>query len=229
MKPWLWNLGWGVLAAAWFGPLPSLAAISFTAHMTLHMSVVAIASPLLSLGIAGTRHDPVNRFPRFFSAIPASIGELVIVWAWHSPGLHHVARHTGSGFVVEQAFFLFSGVWIWLSAFGGTLPRRRQRCVSGVLGLLLTSVHMTLLGALLTLSQRQLFHHRSGGFGLSPLADQQLGGAVMLVVGGAAFLIGGLVLTGRLLQSPHGDARLNRNDVCLEPVMIPQSQSEKSP
>ena len=88
-----WNLGWIILAAAWLGPLPELAMQSFAAHMTLHMAVVAVAAPLLSIAIAGNRFDPVIRFPRPFSPIPASVGELLIVWAWHSPGLHHWARH----------------------------------------------------------------------------------------------------------------------------------------
>lgn len=45
MQLMLWNLGWLVLAASWLGPLPEWAETSFAAHMTLHMSVVAIAAP----------------------------------------------------------------------------------------------------------------------------------------------------------------------------------------
>ena len=49
-----------ILAAAWFGPLPQLAERAFFAHMTLHMGVVAVASPLIALGIAGTQFDPAR-------------------------------------------------------------------------------------------------------------------------------------------------------------------------
>ncbi len=146
-----WNLGWIVLAAAWLGPLPSWAAYSFTAHMTLHMAVVAVAAPLISVAIAGQRRDPVRRWPKLFAPVIASVGELVIVWAWHSPRLHHWARFDTAGFVVEQAMFLFAGMWVWLSAFGGPQPRSKERSGAGVIALLLTSMHMTLLGALLAL------------------------------------------------------------------------------
>jgi putative membrane protein len=66
-------------------------------------------------------------------------------------------------------------------------------------------MHMTLLGALLALSPRPLYEHaHAAGMvaGLTPLDDQHLGGAVMLLVGGVSYLIGGLVLIARLLREP---------------------------
>lgn len=200
MKLIAWNLGWLVLMLSWWGPLPRMAEFSFAAHMTLHMAVVAIAAPLLSIAAAGGRYDPVRYFPVVFAAIPASVGELLIVWAWHAPALHHFARHTTLGLVVEQTLFLAAGLWIWLSAFGGPQPRLRARSGAGVIGLLLTSMHMTLLGALLVMAPRLLYSHQHSGGRLDPLTDQHLGGAVMLVVGGAAFLAGGLWLAKDLLS-----------------------------
>ena len=220
MRMAFWMAGWLALIAAWCGPLPRLAATSFSAHMTLHMAIVAVAAPLLSLGVSGGRFDPVNgRGRALFAPVPASVVELIIVWAWHAPALHHAARHTSLGFFVEQVSFLIAGVWVWLSAFGGAASRanshgdsaqrddlseqRRliaQRRGAGVLGLLLTSMHMTFLGALLALSPRLLFAHHGAHAGLSPLADQHLGGAIMLVVGGIAYLLGGLWLTAEVIR-----------------------------
>lgn len=200
MRAFTWNLGWLVLAAAWLGPLPHWAIGSFTAHMTLHMAVVAVAAPLISIAASGRQFDPVLRWPAWFAPVTASVGELLIVWAWHAPGLHHFARHSTVGFALEQTMFLAAGLWVWLSAFGGDTPRPKTRSAAGVVGLLLTSMHMTLLGALLALSTRLLYSHgHKGSGGLTPLLDQQLGGVVMLVVGGIAFLAGGLWLTKDLI------------------------------
>ena len=231
----LWIAGCIALAGAWGGPLPRMAGSSFSAHMTLHMAIVAVASPLLALGMSDTRFDPVKtRWAWLFAPVPASVIELIIVWAWHAPALHHAARHSSLGFFVEQSSFLIAGLWVWLSAFGGAArqairrpnPMRSedtadgvdaqglghvqraadersmivQRRGAGVLGLLLTSMHMTFLGALLALSPRLLFQHHSGLGGLSPLADQHLGGAIMLVVGGIAYLAGGLWLTADVIR-----------------------------
>ena len=193
-----WNLGWITLAALWLGPLPDWAIDSFAAHMTLHMGVVAVAAPLLSIGMAGRRYDPVRYAPALFAAVVASVGELLVVWAWHTPVLHRWARYDAGGFVAEQGSFLLAGLWVWLSAYGGA-PRGQGRSASGVFGLLLTSMHMTFLGALLALSPRVLFAHPSGG-GLTPLEDQHLGGAIMLVVGGASYLVGGLWLMQDLVK-----------------------------
>ncbi|QDT92538.1 Cytochrome c oxidase caa3 assembly factor (Caa3_CtaG) [Gimesia algae] len=199
VQVWLLLLGLLSLAVAWSGPLPQLAHHAFFAHMTMHMLVVAVAAPLLSLAIAGSRFDPVIKYPVFFAPIPASVAELIIVWAWHAPGLHHLARMTSWGLVAEQGSFLLAGVAVWISAFGGTSPRSRSRSAAGVIGLLLTSMHMTLLGALLALAPRSVYAHHQGFSTMSAMQDQHLGGAIMLVVGGIVYLSGGLWLTVDLL------------------------------
>lgn len=200
MRVALFIAGLVILALAWLGPLPQLARQAFFAHMLMHMLVVAAAAPLLSLAIAGTRFDPVEGFPAFFAPIPASVGELILVWAWHAPQLHHVARVSTWGLVAEQSTFLSAGVWVWVSAFGGAAPRSGGRSGAGVVGLLLTSMHMTLLGALLALAPRSVYEHHQGYGSLSALEDQHWGGAVMILIGGIAYLSGGLWLTMGLLR-----------------------------
>jgi putative membrane protein len=201
VKPALVALGFSTLAAAWLGAFGWLLPGPFSAHMTMHMAVVAVAAPLLAFGVAGTRFDPVPRWPRAFAVVPASIAELVLVWAWHTPALHHAARHSGNVFVYEQGSFLLSGLWLWASAVGGD---RRERAGAGIVALLLTCMHMTLLGALLALPPRPLYHHGT-------LADQHLGGAIMIVLGGAAYLCGGLWLAVGLLRHKHAAP-------CTEPL-----------
>lgn len=195
-------LGLGTLAGAWIGPLPQLAHRAFFAHMTMHMAVVAVAAPLLALGVAGERFDPVRKVPWLFVPIPASILELVVVWAWHAPALHHAARHATGALVAEQGMFLFTGMLVWLSAFGGDARRGGNRSAAGVVALLLTSMHMTLLGALLALTPRPLYVHAAGFSALTAEEDQHLGGAIMLLVGGLSYLLGGIWLTVGLLKGP---------------------------
>jgi putative membrane protein len=195
-------LGLAILAAVWFGPLPQLARQAFFAHMLMHMGVVAVAAPLLALGVAGGRYDLARKAPRLFAPIQASVVELVVVWAWHAPGMHHAARHDTAMLILEQGMFFIAGVFVWLSAFGGDPLSRRSRSAAGVLALLLTAMHMTLLGALLALSPRPLYSHMEGYSELTAIDDQNLGGAIMLLVGGLSYLLGGLWLTGRLLRDP---------------------------
>ena len=116
-----------ILAAVWLGPLPQLARQAFFAHMLMHMGVVAVAAPMLALAIAGGRFDATRQAPRLFAPIPASILELVVVWAWHAPALHHAARHHTVVLIIEQGMFFVAGVFVWLSAFGGNSARRSNR------------------------------------------------------------------------------------------------------
>jgi putative membrane protein len=191
-----------ILGAAWLGPLPQLAERAFFAHMTMHMAVVAVASPLIALGIAGTQLDPVRYVPTLFSPVPVSVLELCVVWTWHAPVLHQAARHQTAALIIEQLMFLLCGLLMWLSAFGGDDRQdgSRSRRAAGVVGLLLTSMHMTLLGALLALAPRPLYAHAETFPNLTPIQDQHLGGAIMLIAGGVAYLAGGLWLTVGLMR-----------------------------
>jgi len=195
-------LGLLILAAAWLGPLPTLARAAFFAHMTLHMAVVAVAAPLLAFAMAERRFDRRYKAPWLLAPIPASIVELVIVWAWHTPALHHAARHHTLAFVTEQGTFLIAGIFLWLSSIGGKSSGGEQRTAAGVVALLLTAMHMTLLGALLALAPRPLYAHMEGFGALTALDDQHLGGAIMILVGGISYLTGGLWLMMRLLRGP---------------------------
>ncbi|HEY9057067.1 MAG TPA: cytochrome c oxidase assembly protein [Aurantimonas sp.] len=203
-----WPLIAGVLLLAllWFGPLPQTARGSFAAHMVLHMGLVALAAPVLALGLA-------RAFPRLIAAFPpalaifASLVEFVAIWVWHAPVLHDAARVDRSVFVLEQTSFLGAGILLWSSAIGAASAGRPAARAAGVVALLVTSMHMTLLGALLLFAPRPLYACAelcSPAAALTPLADQQLGGVLMLLVGGAAYLGGGLALLASLLRE---DAR----------------------
>src|SRR3546814_5845462 len=97
--------------------------------------------------------------------VAAMLAELVVVWGWHLPLLHHLAQVSTAAWLAEQASFLAVGLALWLSVLGGGAEYRRARQASGVIALLLTSMHMTLLGVLLTLAPRALYHHAAAEIG----------------------------------------------------------------
>lgn len=181
-------LGLVVLGALWLGPLPRLAETWFSAHMLLHMGVVAVVAPVLAIAVSGTRFDPASAWPRLLHPVTASIAELVVVWGWHAPRFHLAARQDATLLALEQASFLVAGLWLWLAACGG-LGSGRTQPWPGVAALLFTSVHMTLLAALFALTPRDLYGHADHA-----VHDQHLGGSLMLLIGGGAYLAGGLWL-----------------------------------
>lgn len=185
-------LGWGVAATG----------AGMTGHMIAHMAAVAIAAPLIAYGIAGTPWDPAARLPSIVTPVPMSLIELLIVWSWHLPATRVIAAG-GWGLVLEQAMFAGAGLLLWSACLGTRDADSNARRASGIVALLLTTMHMTLLGALIALAPRTLFDTAGFtclGVTVSPLTDQHLGGVVMLLVGAGAYLLGGLALLGRLLR-----------------------------
>lgn len=169
---------WVAPLAAWFGA-------TFPAHMLRHMMLVAVIPPLLVLG-APRLADRIALAPMI-----AAVIEFVLVWAWHLPAAHGLAFLSQAGFLFEQASFLVAGVLVWAGCL------RAEQPLLGAGGLLLTSMHMTLLGALIVLAPRDLYAEICG---LAPnLSAQQLGGLLMLGIGTPVYLIAGLILTGRAL------------------------------
>lgn len=190
-----------LLSVFWGGPFLDDWRESFAAHMSVHMGVVALAAPLLAIGISGTRWDPTTR-RQWISPIPVSLLELVVVWTWHAPAMRAMAENSVAATVLEQAMFLSAGLLLWLSCLGRGETDTSSRGAAGVIALLFTSMHMTLLGVLLALAPRPLYgvtEVTCFGTTLPAQGDQQLGGVIMLMVGAAAYLVGGLALAGRLL------------------------------
>jgi putative membrane protein len=182
--------GLATLALVWAGPLLGPDRGSFTAHMLAHMGVVAVAAPLLAVGL------PVRPV---LGPLTASLLEFVVVWGWHAPALRAAAEASPAVTALEQASFLLAGFVLWRACLAAG--------AAGALGLLLTSVHMTLLGALIALAPRPLYGEAAVtclGLTLGPEVDQQLGAVVMLFVGASAYLAGGVALVARALAPEPG-------------------------
>jgi putative membrane protein len=203
MKPFCLIAGSILLVCLWGLLLPFSDRASFTIHMIAHMGVVAGAAPLIAIGLSGTRADLPARWP-WFTPVVASVVELLAVWAWHIPALRALSESSPLIAALEQVTFLAAGLALWLSCLGGLEAGRDGRRMAGAFGLLFTSMHMTLLGALLALSPRPLYG--SGevtcfGVTLSPVVDQQAGGVIMLLVGAAVYLAGGVSLLATTLNT----------------------------
>ena len=187
-----------LLAALWCGPLPAMSRIAFSPHMILHLGVVGAAAPLLAFGLIRARLLP-HRGVTVGWAVAASLLEFVVVWGWHAPGLHALAARQPAYFAVQQASFLVAGLAVWGVGFA---DRSRAAAGAGLLAMLTTFMHMTMLGILLTLAREPLYAADicRGAFGFDPLEDQQFGGVLMTVVGGLPYLCGGGVLAWRLVS-----------------------------
>lgn len=210
--------GWLTLAVALLSPLDPLGADLFSAHMLQHELMMVVAAPLLCLAqplVAwtwalprrarralgrGTRH-PAWAGPWGVITAPLAAWSLhaVVLWGWHLPELFDRALRSEGLHVLQHLSFLFSALLFWWSA----LRRGRAGQRGGaLLSVFTTMLHTAALGALLTLSASPwypVYLDRTSALGIDPLQDQQLGGLVMWVPAGLAYLVAGLALVMRLL------------------------------
>ncbi|MGO4841600.1 cytochrome c oxidase assembly protein, partial [Rhizobiaceae sp. 2RAB30] len=123
-------------ALIWLGPLLSIYRESFAAHMLAHMGVVAVAAPLLAIGLSDILARTEMPWASFSTSAPivASIIELVVVWGWHAPAGRALVEQSDIAAVAEQGSFLLAGLFLWLCCL------RPGHEGPGAFGLLLTSV-----------------------------------------------------------------------------------------
>jgi putative membrane protein len=125
---------------------------------------------------------------------------------WHVPASFQAGLASNGVHALQHASFLFSALLFWWAVLGGQGHGRG----GAIVYLFTTMMHTAALGALFTLSERvwyPFYGSRALIFGLSALEDQQLGGLIMWIPGGLAYVAAGLALGARwLARTPQGRA-----------------------
>lgn len=225
IRPWQaasFAAGWMALAAALVTPLDALGTRLFAAHMVQHELLMVVAAPLLVLGrplaawtwaLAPSQRRRIGAATRWrwlaaawggvTRPVTAWMLHAFALWAWHVPMLFEAALHQEAVHVLQHATFLGTALLFWWAVLGG--DPRSPRGGFALAYVFATMMHTGALGALLTFSQTvwyPTYQQAGGAFGLAPVEDQQLGGLIMWVPGGIAYVIAGLALVGRLLARP---------------------------
>jgi cytochrome c oxidase assembly factor CtaG len=172
--------------------LGDLADQLFSAHMAEHLLMADIGALLLVLGLTGPLLAPVLRIGVFDRLrVLAHPAVAFAAWAidlylWHVPGIHEAAvRHAGIHALQHTAFIVF-GANMWLALLG-PLPKPAWFGNAAKLGYIL-AVRLTgaLLANVFLFGGRVFFDVYARGEaarGISPAADQNAAGAIMMVEG----------------------------------------------
>jgi putative membrane protein len=215
-------IGWITLFLALVSPLHRLGSVLFSAHMAQHELLMAAAAPLLVLGrpmVPFVWALPMRwrRTVGDWAAVTPVRGTWQLlsmplvawtlhgaaVWLWHAPPLFEATLRSDLVHALQHMSFLGTGLLFWwalLRGRGGGIGRP-----AAVLYLFTTSVHTTVLGALLTFSSRAwypLYAPATAAWGLTPLEDQQLAGLIMWVPANLSYLIAALAIASVWLKEP---------------------------
>jgi putative membrane protein len=199
-------------------PLAALDHEMLTAHMVQHLLLMALAPPLILLGMPRKPAHGLSR--RFLQAIThpavcwlAATSTLVV---WHIPSVFMLTMRSQTWHGIEQASFLASGLLFWWPVIEPS-PRNVKWPESAMLlYLFLATLPCDILSGFLVFCDRVVYpvflsSPRSVGF--SALEDQQCAGALMWTSVTVVYFIAAAVFTVRLL-SPHrlGDRGIPRFD-----------------
>ena len=118
--------------------------------------------------------------------LPAAVIFSTPITLWHFPGFYEAALRHHPLHIVQHLVFIATAVLMWWPVLSPVPELPRASYLTQLLYLFLLGLPMSLVGALITLSEEVLypFYTRAPRvWELTPLADQQLGGLLMWVVG----------------------------------------------
>ncbi len=186
-----------VIFASLNGPLHDLSDnYLFSAHMGQHLLLTLLFPPLL---LYGTPAWVVRRVlaPRWVTAFAGVVTRPVISAAtftapivlWHVPVFYEAALRHHNLHILQHLVFLTTAVIMWWPVLSPVPELPRLPYPGQMLYLFLLGLPMSVTGALITLSDSVLYPFYAAAprvWGLDALADQQIGGLLMWVVGGLA-------------------------------------------
>ena len=175
-----------VLIVAFVSPLCALSSALFSARVVHHVLLVAVAAPLLAWSLPA--REARN------AALPFAVST-VVLWAWHVPSAYDLALSHFGVYWIMQLSLLASATWFWREVFAADRSPLDAMAFVGA-----GFAQMGMLGAILTFAPEALYAAHAVAplaWGLSPLADQQLGGLLMWVPAGLPYAVAGGVAARR--------------------------------
>jgi putative membrane protein len=180
-----------LMAVIFISPLCALSSALFSVRALHHVLLIAAVAPLLALAF------PLRRLgsPPLAALVAA---QAVILWIWHAPALYSWGLASVPAYWLMQASLLGSAWLLWRAILA-----HAAQPGTALVALVATTAQMGLLGALIVFAPHALYlvhFATTAAWGLSPLADQQLAGLLMWVLGVLPYLGAGLWLTWSSLR-----------------------------
>jgi putative membrane protein len=203
-QPLAFFAGCGALLVALNGPLHDLSDYYLlSAHMVQHLVLTLVAPPLWLAGTPGFVLDgllePVFRRRIAAAVVRAATHPLmaisiyaVALIGWHLPGPYNGALERHAWHVAEHVILLGSAVLAWWPILSSSRRLPPLPYAAQLLYLFVFGMPMTVVAAFVTGAERPLYPWYGAAprlFGLTPLADQQLGGIIMWVPAGLIPLV----------------------------------------
>ena len=194
----------------------------FSAHMLQHVLLGDVAPVLLLLSLSRVLLRPATRrlmaveraLGPFAHPLTGLVLWLFLMYLWHIPALYDAATENALVHLVEHASFFTAGLAVWWPLIQPVPMRRPLKGLWTVAYIGAAKFGLAALGLYLTWSGTVLYEHYETVpriWGLSPIEDQNAGGAIMMVEQSLTFVIALTVLfVGILTRSEAEEQRRER-------------------
>ncbi|HEV2477280.1 MAG TPA: cytochrome c oxidase assembly protein [Candidatus Dormibacteraeota bacterium] len=172
-------------------------------HMLQHVLLAFVAPPLMLLGLSGAMVGRIVRIPgvrAVMEPVPAQVIAAVIMIVWHIPALYDATLRNEGLHVVEHLMFVASGVFLYWPMVLATSSYARWRMSPGarLVYMLLATLPQDGVALALIFSRVPFYefytHVPRLIAGFTPLIDQTVAGAVLMVFGKVTLAIAALVV-----------------------------------
>ena len=171
----------------------------FSAHMVQHLLLTLVVPPLLLLSTPGWLLRPALAFPRVMGVARVVTLPVVAFFlfntvfaVWHVPALYELALRERGIHILEHLMFLTAGVVMWWPILSPLLELPRASYLVQMVYLFLQPTVPAIIGAMIAFSDGVIYRWYAEAprvWGISAHTDQQVGGLIMWVPGGLAFLL----------------------------------------
>ena len=227
-RSWLFIGGLAVISVALLSPIEAFEGSLFSVHMVQHLLLEFVGAPLLLAGAPITLALRVARpsvrrwllavlhsrvFHLLSFPVIAWLLFAAVNWGWHFSVLYDQALENQALHYFQHATFLGAALLFWWPVVGADPSPWRMPHPVRLLYVFLAVPQNSFLGVALMSAPTVLYPHyvtNQRDWGLSPLDDQALGGAIMWVVGDLAFVAAMMVVV--LLWMRREDRRTERLD-----------------
>ena len=210
-RAWSFIAGILVVLGSIFSPLDELGGYLLSAHMIQHLLLLGVAPPLILLGApampllrglpATIRREWIGPFLMsvvvrrgFHVLVHPVTGWIALVlatWVWHVSVMYELALVDPFWHEVEHAFFLTTAFMFWFPVIQPWPSRPVWPRAAMIPYLLLADLQNTVFSAFFAFAPRVIYptyEQVTPVFGLDPLEDQALAGAIMWVPGSLIFI-----------------------------------------
>jgi putative membrane protein len=190
----------------------------FSAHMLQHVLLGDVGPLLLLLSLSRVIMRPLTRR---LMALERALGPLahpvtgiaawlVLMYLWHVPALYDAALQHPVVHLLEHVSFFAAGVCVWWPLIQPVPMRRRMTGLWPLVYIGSAKFGLAVLGLYLTWSTNVLYDYYETVpriWGLSPIEDQNIGGAIMMVEQSLTFVIVLVAVFVRMLASSEAEQR----------------------